>query len=268
MRRKIFIFMLLSALMFAATDCKLGLKVSKVAKRVLSGKVISNATKYASKSGVLFIKFVKDSGKKTGDVCATFGQNVAKRYKVVKRQVITVASKSKILKAAADFRKNGTWNLQYVKSNDIPLDKISVQKLGKEAVASILYDNMVTLGLPEDIAKTEYNVFQLQKTLFRRTQAHHIISGKSPAAEESRKILKKFGIDINDGRNGILLPNNKAHFAKGSKHGTSTTEYDKTVYGRIKDCSTKEELLDKLDEIKNDLYNGVLPIIKQHEFIS
>lgn len=262
--------MLLSLLMFAAADCKNGkpiVKISQVADRLLTGKCIRNIGKYSPKLGH-FVTYVKEMGKASKELCYDLGQNVAKRYKVAKRQVITLASKSKILKAAAEFRKNGTWNLQYVKSNAIPLEKISEQKLGKDPVASILYDNMLTLGLPEDIANEEYNVFKLQKTLFRRTQAHHIISGNSPAAEESRTLLKKFGIDINDGRNGILLPNNKAHFAKGSKHGTSTTEYDKAVYERIKNCSTKEDLLNKLDEIKSDLYNGVLPIIKQHEFIS
>ncbi|MBQ4408475.1 MAG: AHH domain-containing protein [Bacteroidales bacterium] len=270
MNKRLFLFMLLTLLMFVASDCKNGkalVRLSKVTERLLSGKCIGNIAKYSTKFGH-FVTYVKEIGKGSKEVCYDLGHNVAKRYKVVKRQVITIASKSKILKAAAEFRQNGTWSLQYVKSNDIPLDKISKQKLGNKAVAGILYDNMVTLGLPEDIAKTEYNVFQLQKTLFRRTQAHHIISGNSPAADESRILLKKFGIDINDGRNGILLPNNKAHFAKGSKHGTSTTEYDKAVYERIKNCSTKEELLKTLDEIKNDLYNGVLPIIKQHEFIN
>ena len=269
MKKKICIFTLLSLLMVTAIDCKNSkplIKISHVAERIWRGKVIGNIVKYSTKCGQLF-DFLKKSGEPTRKFCAQLCDNASKKFKLAKRQLTTLANKSTILKEAANFRANGSWSLQFVKSNDIPTEQIFKQTIGKEAKASTLYNNMVKLGLPEDIAKTEYNVFKLQLTSFRRTQAHHIVSGNSAAAKESRAILDKFGIDINDGRNGILLPNNKAHFAKGSKHGTSTVEYDNAVYERIKNCSTKEELLNKLDEIKNDLYNGVLPIIKQHEFI-
>ena len=267
MRRKIFIFMLLSALMFAVTDCSLGLKLPKVAKRFLSGKVISNAVKYANKTGVLFIKFVKDSGKKTGEVCAELCQKASKKRQK-SSNILSVAEKANIYKQAANFRKKVTEDMQYVKSQNIPLDKVAKQQIGQKPDASTLYNNMVILGLPEDITIMEKKVYKLQSTDIHRTKTHHIISATSPSAAKSREKLKEFDIDINDGRNGILLPDNKGHFAKGSKHGKSSNEYDNAVYERIKDCTTKEDLLNRLDEIKNDLYNGVLPIINQHEFIS
>lgn len=272
MKRKVFIFTLLFLILIAAVDCHNGkalVKVSKVAERILSSKFIKNTVKYSSKNGVLYIKLIKNAGKETGDVCTDLSKNISKTIKKNHKGkiILTIAEKLDIYKTASEFRKNGTWNLQYVKWHNIPMDKVSTQHIGKRANAKTLYINMVILGMPEDITIIEKKVYKLQSTDIRRTKTHHIISGTSKAAEKSREILKKFNIDINDGRNGILLPDNKGHFAKGSKHGTSTIDYDNAVYERIKNCTTKEDLLNELDKIKDDLYYGILPIINQHEFI-
>lgn len=262
MRRKVLIITLLSLIMFAATDCKLGLKISNVAKRFNTGKIITNTAKYWNR-----FSMIKHYGEKTKTVCAYYCQNLNKQFKLAKRNGITIVKRNTILKEAKRFRESCSPDLQFVSSYDVLTNRIMEQKLGLQPSAPILYSNMVKLGLPETIAKTEYDQFELQKTIFQRVNAHHIVSGNSPAAQKSREIFAKYGLDINDGRNGILLPNNKANFARGSKHGTSTVDYDNEVYDRIKYSTSQEDLVEALDEIKQDLYEGKLPILRNHEVI-
>ena len=94
---------------------------------------------------------------------------------------------------------------------------------------------------------------------FGGTAAHHVIEGSDKAAEQSRAILKKFGININAPENGILLPDSKSSIYKGCRHQTSHTEdYSKYVYNKIKDSKTKDDLIASLMEIKHELYSGKL----------
>lgn len=116
--------------------------------------------------------------------------------------------------------------------------------------AAILKRNMFTAMNPES-AKIS--------TAFGGNQAHHIIEGTDKAATESRKILAKYKIDINASENGILLPSDAESIYKGSRHLTNhTEEYSTYVYSKIKNASSKEELVSKLQEIKHELYSGKL----------
>ena len=87
--------------------------------------------------------------------------------------------------------------------------------------------------------------------------AHHVVEGRDPAAERSRKILEKFGIDINDAANGIFLPDgSEESIFKGPAHKTShTKEYSEYVYNELMDCKSREEVIAKLTSIKHAIYD-------------
>lgn len=94
---------------------------------------------------------------------------------------------------------------------------------------------------------------------FGGTIAHHVINGSDKAAEQSRKILTKYGININAPENGILLPKGENSIYKGSAYQMGCTpEYSEYVYNKIKDVSSKDDLIATLIEIKHELYTGKL----------
>ena len=90
------------------------------------------------------------------------------------------------------------------------------------------------------------------------SRAHHIVGEKTP---EAAKKLEEFGIDRNDPANGILLPNDAESPLKGSLHlGGHTQEYYNTVEQRMMQATTREEALEVLQSLKEDLYSGELPL--------
>ena len=90
--------------------------------------------------------------------------------------------------------------------------------------------------------------------------AHHLV-GDSPESAIAKGILEKYGIDINDPINGILLPTNRKGTLKGTLHsGRHTKKYCNEVNNRLRKARSKEECMEILDGIKNDLYNGKLEL--------
>ena len=100
----------------------------------------------------------------------------------------------------------------------------------------------------------------------RRAQWHHAIAGNksNASAEECRKILKKFKIDINDPRNAILLPVDPKSIMKGTLHGKHLNSYDDYVLGRLKQAITPEQCFEVMDDIKKELYKGQLQLLAKH----
>ena len=79
--------------------------------------------------------------------------------------------------------------------------------------------------------------------------AHHIVAGGSKFAKDTRKILAKFDIDINDAANGVFLDK--------SKHvGLHTKEYYEKVHALLEKAETKEDALNILKAISDILANG------------
>lgn len=89
-------------------------------------------------------------------------------------------------------------------------------------------------------------------------QAHHIV-GDNPESVIAKRVLTKFGIDINDPINGILLPDNVLANLKGTVHrGGHTKEYFNTINNRLLVAKSREHCIEILDHIKHDLYEGKL----------
>ncbi len=160
-------------------------------------------------------------------------------------------------------------------------DKAKYQYVTNEQVQKLIKDNPnVKPGYNPDVAgdgKTlgeNARKFMSKKALrrynaerrimgSRRAQWHHAIAGNksNASAEECRKILKKFNIDINDPRNAVLLPVEPESIMKGTLHGKHVNAYDEYVLKRLKQAKTQEQCFEVMDDIKKMLYNGDLQLL-------
>ena len=93
------------------------------------------------------------------------------------------------------------------------------------------------------------------------TNAHHIVGRDTPQAA---KKLEELGIDRNDPANGILLPDSTESPLKGAVHGQGrhSINYSNEVEQRFAGVTTREEALEVLQSIKEDLYSGDLYVHK------
>ncbi|HHN8391435.1 TPA: RHS repeat-associated core domain-containing protein [Morganella morganii] len=91
------------------------------------------------------------------------------------------------------------------------------------------------------------------------TAAHHIVGDTSKRAQPARDILKKHGIDVDDAKNGVFLPNrnNVDEALSGIKHnGRHPSDYIDAVNTRIIDADKlngKQGVLDELSKIRDIL---------------
>jgi hypothetical protein len=89
------------------------------------------------------------------------------------------------------------------------------------------------------------------------------LSGGAALAKESRELLKKFGIGINDADNGVFLTANK-YTARATKSQTAvhstlpSKAYYKTVYNMLSVAKNEQEARVILRYIKSKLLSGGL----------
>ena len=98
------------------------------------------------------------------------------------------------------------------------------------------------------------------------SRAHHIV-GDNEYSGESKAILEKYDIDINAPENGIFLPQDETSDLHGTIHnGKHTMAYNDEVTQRLKAATCKEDVLEILDSIKEDLYNGDMELYNNHKY--
>jgi hypothetical protein len=85
-----------------------------------------------------------------------------------------------------------------------------------------------------------------------KNAAHHIVAGNAAKAEEARRILTKFGIDINDVANGAFLE-------AGYHSELHTNKYYEEVNRRLRGINSKEKTLEVLEQISEELIDGSFP---------
>ncbi|WP_026370904.1 AHH domain-containing protein [Kallotenue papyrolyticum] len=90
-----------------------------------------------------------------------------------------------------------------------------------------------------------------------QTAAHHIVAAGSPKAAQVRRILARFGIDINDAHNGVFLPDTPTRAVPGMYHRTFV--YYREINSRLAEATTREHALEILDDIRSELLNGTFP---------
>ena len=76
--------------------------------------------------------------------------------------------------------------------------------------------------------------------------AHHIVAGGSKYAKDTRKILAKFNISVNDAVNGVFLD-------KSMHSKLHTKEYYKKIQMELQNLKTREQVIDKLADIAKRL---------------
>ena len=91
--------------------------------------------------------------------------------------------------------------------------------------------------------------------------AHHIVAENAKGAEEARKILKEYGIDVNGAENGVFLPTNKNNNGmRGIEHnGRHPNSYITAVNDRIVKAAKaggRDGVLEELEKIRNILANA------------
>lgn len=124
--------------------------------------------------------------------------------------------------------------------------------LGKEASGKILRENLY-----RTMDKTAHKI----SWAFGGNAAHHIVEGKDASAIASRKLLKKFKIDINSPENGILLPTDMNSIYKGAVHKTSHSKaYSQYVHSKLSKAKNRKECIQILTDIKHELFNGKLTL--------
>jgi hypothetical protein len=93
-------------------------------------------------------------------------------------------------------------------------------------------------------------------------EAHHIVAGKFEPADDGRKILKRFGIRINDAANGVWLPANKdtPNTSGGIPHRPlHTNAYMEAVNKALAKATTRQEAIDTLRSIGEALRSEGYP---------
>ena len=86
--------------------------------------------------------------------------------------------------------------------------------------------------------------------------AHHIVAGNSPKAAESRAIMQMYGVDINEAENGVFLPTVRG-VSEGAYHPSlHTNSYYDRVNNLLREATCKEDVLDILEFIGEELKNG------------
>ncbi|MBQ7888382.1 MAG: AHH domain-containing protein [Erysipelotrichaceae bacterium] len=86
--------------------------------------------------------------------------------------------------------------------------------------------------------------------------AHHIVAGSSPKAAEARAILLKYSVDINDAANGTFLPTIKDGLEGAYHPSLHTNAYYDKVNKLLSEATCKEDVLDILEYIGDELSNG------------
>jgi hypothetical protein len=121
-------------------------------------------------------------------------------------------------------------------------------------------ESKLDLGQPHnaDVLRGNLEIAMDKETDRAVSRAHHIVGNETPNAARA---MEAFGIDRNDPANGILLPNDASSPLKGSIHsGRHLQEYYNTVEQRMAMATTREEALEVLQSLKEDLFSGDLPL--------
>ncbi|EKS4344306.1 AHH domain-containing protein [Clostridium sporogenes] len=89
--------------------------------------------------------------------------------------------------------------------------------------------------------------------------AHHIVAGTDKRAVELRNILKKYDININSAENGVFLPTVKDVSDSAYHRSLHTNEYYKNVEKLFENVGSKEDAVEVLQDIREQLIKGTFP---------
>ena len=146
---------------------------------------------------------------------------------------------------------------QYIKASEY--EKFLLNPNNKEKIANL------TFGANKDAVILRKNMKIVMGDSYKYAEqggnaAHHIVGG-GKASAPAREILERYGIDINDPRNGIFLPMSPENILKGTNHpGKHQDEYFYEVNRRLGEAKCKDQCLEILDDLKEELYKGKIAL--------
>ncbi len=146
---------------------------------------------------------------------------------------------------------------QYIKASEY--EKFLLNPNNKEKIANL------TFGADKDAVILRKNMRIVMGDSYKYAEqggnaAHHIVGG-GKASAPAREILERYGIDINDPRNGIFLPMSPENILKGTNHpGKHQDEYFFEVNRRLGEARSKDQCLEILDDLKEELYKGKMAL--------
>ena len=146
---------------------------------------------------------------------------------------------------------------QYIKASEY--EKFLLNPNNKEKIGNL------TFGAEKDGGILRKNMKIVMGDSYKYAEqggnaAHHIVGGGKDSAP-AREILERYGIDINDPRNGIFLPMSPENILKGTNHpGKHQKEYFYEVNRRLREAKSKDQCLEILDDLKEELYKGKMAL--------
>jgi hypothetical protein len=79
--------------------------------------------------------------------------------------------------------------------------------------------------------------------------AHHTVAHSAKKAKYARKVLKKFGVGINDASNGVFLPTIKGVMESTYHRSLHTKVYYNQVNNLLRNATSKDDVMKILNEI-------------------
>ncbi len=133
--------------------------------------------------------------------------------------------------------------------------------LGRNAGNPVSKADDPTLRYGSNTGNTKRNAEILQRNLEKATgmrkpagyHAHHIVPSTHRDMAEARKILEKWGIDINSAENGVFLPD---YIHNGLANDKT---YMRAVLNELERATSREDAIKILQDIGQQLLDGTYP---------
>ena len=157
---------------------------------------------------------------------------------------MAISAIAALLPYGGDLLKGGKLAKSVAKAaSEAAEESAAALKLGRSANSRILGANMEAVGVVRPSGSYA---------------AHHIVAGGDKRADDARKILEKWDIDVNDPSNGVFLPARKEIVSESAYHpGLHTNKYYDEINNRlIRASGSRESVLKELDKIRNELLAG------------
>ncbi|MDR6882436.1 RHS repeat-associated core domain-containing protein [Bacillus sp. 3255] len=89
--------------------------------------------------------------------------------------------------------------------------------------------------------------------------AHHIVAAIDGRAKIAQDILNKYNVDIDSAYNGVFLPTSDG-FVESNHRRIHTNVYYDNVNSLLSGAKSQDDVIDILDDIRDQLTNGTFPI--------
>ncbi len=164
---------------------------------------------------------------------------------------VTMDDLSYSLHGTDNYTRTTKYTLKAVAtSGKATISAIKLARIKRLAAAGIIATRK-TSRLKRSLGPKKYGIY---------SRAHHVFPVELFDTDIGKK-LHKWGIDLNSVDNGIWLPVKTLPGVKATVHrGKNTKDYLRHIQKQLQRAGNKDEALEILDDIKDELRNGTLKI--------